>query len=361
MARRTLAARLLRWYDAARRDLPWRRTRDPWAIWVSEVMLQQTRVAAVRGRYEGFLARYPRPADFAAATDDELHRAWQGLGYYRRAHLLRAGARAVVAGHGGRLPRDPSALGALPGVGDYTRGALASIAFGRPEPAVDGNVERVVARLLLLRGDVRKAAARAAIRAAVEGWIDRARPGDFNQALMELGATVCTPAVPRCTACPLAAGCAARRAGVAAELPERAPRRAPTPVLARALVAFAAGGVLAMRVPHGEPNAGQWELPGAGILRPVAAADLARLVRERCGARVRVGPPLVAVRHQITHHRITLVAHAAEVLRRGLLRPQPPDGEAPWTTAARKVFARLPDTATSAGGSSGAPSTARQT
>jgi len=206
------AARLLRWFDAARRDLPWRRTRDPWAIWVSEIMLQQTRVEAVKAPYERFLARFPTPASFAVASDDELLVAWRGLGYYRRARLLRDGARAVVAAHGGAVPADAAALAELPGVGAYTLGAVASIAFGLREVAVDGNVERVVARHRGVRELVDAAPGRRAVRAQAEAWLEAARPGDFNQAMMELGATVCTPTSPRCDACPVAADCASCRA-----------------------------------------------------------------------------------------------------------------------------------------------------
>jgi A/G-specific adenine glycosylase len=152
---KTFARALLRWYDAHRRDLPWRRSSDPWAIWVSEVMLQQTRVEAVRAAFTSFLARYPTPAAFADASDDDLQSAWRGLGYYRRARLLREGARAVCEQHGGSVPGEPQALGELPGVGTYTRGAIASIAFGHRELAVDGNVERVASRQLALRDNVK--------------------------------------------------------------------------------------------------------------------------------------------------------------------------------------------------------------
>ncbi|MGE3173384.1 MAG: A/G-specific adenine glycosylase [Planctomycetota bacterium] len=344
MPRAAFAARLLRWYDAGRRDLPWRRTGDPWAIWVSEVMLQQTRVEAVRDSWERFVARYPTPAAFARIGDDELMNAWRGLGYYRRARLLRDGARVVADRHQDRLPDDPEALGALPGVGAYTRGAIASIAFGRPEPAIDGNVERVVARHRALREPVAGAAVRRAIEATVRGWLDRRRPGDFNQALMELGATVCTPRAPRCAQCPVAADCDGRRQGLQAALPVARPRPAPIDVDARALVVAAGGRVLAFRVPDDEPNRGQWELPGPGILRSVDPADLEAVVAARCGARLAVGAAIATVRHAITRHRITLTAHTAALRgrARGALVPKlPHDPEVPWTTPARKVFARI--------------------
>ncbi len=339
-ARPGFAARLLRWYDAARRDLPWRRTRDPWAIWVSEIMLQQTRVEAVRAPYARFLARYPTPAAFAAAGDDDLLISWRGLGYYRRARLLRDGARAVAERHGGRVPREVDALRALPGVGPYTLGAIASIAFGHAEVAVDGNVERVVARHRGLDAPIGTTAARRRIAAIVRERLDAARPGDFNQALMELGATVCTPTSPRCDACPVAGDCVARATDATDRLPVRPPRRRTQDVTARAILVVRDGRALGHRIPADEPNAGQVELPGPGVLVDTPAEDLARALRARFGAVVEPGAVVATVRHAITHHRITLVAHAAAVRRRGRLDWFDLAGDVPWTTPARKVFAR---------------------
>lgn len=332
------AARLLRWFERARRDLPWRRTRDPWAIWVSEIMLQQTRVEAVKGPYERFLRRFPTPADFAAASDDELLVAWRGLGYYRRARLLREGARTVASAHGGAVPRDPDALAALPGVGAYTFGAVASIAFGLGEPAVDGNVERVVARHRGVRELVDAAPGRRAVRAQAASWLDPARPGDFNQAMMELGATVCTPTSPRCGECPVAADCVALAEGLAAELPRKKPPRAAVDVAARVALVVGPGGALGHRLGDGEPNAGQVELPGPGVLASVDAEGLAEALRERHGARLEIGAVVATVKHAITHHRITLRAHAAALRTRGRLQWFPLADDTPWTTTARKVF-----------------------
>jgi A/G-specific adenine glycosylase len=336
-----VAPRLLAWFQAARRDLPWRRRRDPWAIWVSEVMLQQTRVEAVRLPFERFLLRFPTPAEFAAATDDELLVAWRGLGYYRRARLLRDGARTVVRDHGGIVPPSLEQLARLPGIGDYTGGAVASIAFGVPVAAIDGNVERVVARHRGIRGDVARVPARGEVRRVVGEWLDPRRPGDFNQALMELGALVCTPAAPRCDACPIAADCVARRAGLVDRLPERAPRRTPQRVSARAILVLDRQGVLGYRLGPEEPNAGQIDLPGGGVLASVDPADLAGVIARRFGARVDVGSPVAAVRHAITCHRITLTVHAATVQRRGRLQRFPLTEGTPWTTTARKIFAAV--------------------
>lgn len=344
-AARSFASRLLDWFGTARRDLPWRRTRDPWAIWVSEVMLQQTRVEAVREPFVRFLASYPRPADFAAVDDDELARAWRGLGYYRRARLLRDGARAVRDRHDGEVPSELQQLAALPGVGPYTLGALGSIAFGHAEPAVDGNVERVASRHRGLEAPIGTGPARRTIREVVLGWIDAERAGDFNQALMELGATVCTPTSPKCGACPVAADCVARRDGRTDQLPVRRPRRESVDVTARVVLAVRSRGgrreALGYRVPVDQPNAGQVELPGPGVLVDCDPDDLADALRERFGAQIEPGPEFAFVRHAITHHRITLHAHTATTIRAaGSLAWFDRGDETPWTTPSRKVFGR---------------------
>ena len=326
------------WYDAGHRPLPWRETTDPWAIWVSEVMLQQTRVAAVLDSYGRFLERYPRPRDWAGVGDDELHTAWAGLGYYRRARLLREGARAVVREHGGEVPRDPDALGKLPGIGTYTKGAVGSIAFGHPLPAVDGNVERVLARHRRFEQPIKPAAGQRQLRAWVSAAQPEDRPGPFNQALMELGALVCTPRSPRCGDCPVAGDCLGQDA--VDRLPVLPARRAPVDVTARLVLVPAGGGVLGGPVPKGEPNGGQWEPPGGGLLTDLSEPDdLAGALRARHGAALRIGGELGRFRHGITHHRITVVVHSGEVVRRGQLQVRSPDDpEVPWTTAARKAF-----------------------
>lgn len=301
-------------------------------------MLQQTRVEAVREPYVRFLARFPTPADFAIIDDDELMRAWRGLGYYRRARLLRKGAQAVVADHGGTVPGDPDALGRLPGIGAYTRGAVASIAFGCSEPAIDGNVERVIARHRHIESDVKAAGAQREIRTFVTGEMDPGRAGDFNQALMELGALICKPTSPRCRECPIAADCTALARGSTASLPVRKPRRAAVDVTSGAILVLGRQGALGARVPSDEPNAGQVELPGSGVLIDLDPADLASVLRNRYGATIEVGPGLTSIRHTITHHRITFVAYAGSVADHGRLQWFPLDEATPWTTLSRKVF-----------------------
>jgi A/G-specific adenine glycosylase len=196
---------LLRWYDKHRRDLPWRRTRDPYRIWLSEIMLQQTRVAAVLDHYRTFLDRFPSLDALAAASEDAVLAAWSGLGYYRRARMLHRSAKEVVGKQGGRFPRTAETLQSLPGIGRYTAAAIASIAFEEPVAAVDGNVERVVQRLT--GHDL----ARHQIWHGAQWLLSTSRPGDFNQAMMELGATVCLPGDPKCSVCPVCRCCATAR------------------------------------------------------------------------------------------------------------------------------------------------------
>ena len=201
---RPISQKLLAWYEQHKRQLPWRADRDPYRVWLSEIMLQQTRVAAVLEHYRRFLARFPTIQKLAAAREASVLAAWSGLGYYRRARMLHAAAKYVVKECAGRFPQTSTELRALPGVGRYTAAAIASIAFNEPVAVVDGNVERVVSRV---QG---KRASGEELWAAAESWLDRAHPGDFNQAMMELGATVCLPRLPQCQLCPLANRCATR-------------------------------------------------------------------------------------------------------------------------------------------------------
>ena len=206
---RRVRAALLRWYDANRRDLPWRRTRDPYAIWISEAMLQQTRVETVIPYWERFLARFPDVASLARAELDDIYAVWTGLGYYSRARNLKAAAVSIVADHGGELPNNAEGLRSLAGIGRYTAGAVASIAFDREEPLVDGNVVRVFARLEDIREDSSERAIVERLWSLAAELVRGPRPGDLNQALMELGATICTPKRPHCLACPVRLECRA--------------------------------------------------------------------------------------------------------------------------------------------------------
>jgi A/G-specific adenine glycosylase len=254
---RGLRDSLLRWYRAHRRDLPWRRTDDPYAIWVSEVMLQQTQVASVIPYYERFLERFPDVASLSRASEETVLGLWSGLGYYRRARSLLVGAREVVRRHAGRLPEDPRRLRELPGIGRYTAGAIASIAFQAPEPALDGNVRRVLARLFAVGDD---GAERQLWRLAEE-LVQGPRPGELNQGLMELGALVCTPRDPACHRCPVRRRCRARQRGRQHEFPPVRERAAPSRVDVAVPWIMQAGKLLLERPATGNPLRGMWDLP----------------------------------------------------------------------------------------------------
>lgn len=331
-----LAPSLLAWYDRARRDLPWRTAPDPYRTWLSEVMLQQTRVEVVVGYYARFLARFPTLEALAEAPLDDVLALWSGLGYYRRARMLHAGARAVVAEHGGRLPSTRATLLEVPGIGPYTAGAILSIAYGRPEPLVDGNVERVLTRVMALPGDPRKGPLKAALWALAAASVPADRPGDFNQALMELGATVCTPRAPRCDACPLASCCKARAEGTPSRYPELAPRAKARPVrLAAALVEDSRGRLLLLKRPDdGGLMAGLWELPTVELEPDVPAGPAleAALAGQGLGGTSLHGEPFATVRHSIMDRRITLEGHRGKAPepRRPPRRRAPPAPRHAW-------------------------------
>ncbi len=346
-----LVADLLGWFATARRDLPWRRDRDGYRVWISESMLQQTRVEAAVPYFERFLARFPTVADLAAAPIEAVLATWSGLGYYRRARSLHAAARAVVERHGGVLPSEPEALLALPGIGPYTAGAVASIAFDRPEPLVDGNVARVLSRLFVLdqpsdsarfRAETWRLAGELVRIAAPRG------PGAWNQALMELGAVVCVPRDPRCLACPVKAHCRAFADGRTRELP--VPKRRVPPIDVEVHVALVRDGdrILVAQRPPGGRMEGLWELPaiepsGAGLLHAAEWPGDGALI---------AGDELGSVAHSITCHRIRARIFAARWTETDALQPlrfarAEEMGELGLTGLARKVlrasFARQND------------------
>jgi len=300
-----IAPPLLAWFDRHARELPWRRQPSPYRTLVSEFMLQQTVVATVIPYFEAFLARWPDVAALAAATQDQVLAAWSGLGYYSRARNLHRAATAVVERHGGALPADEAALRELPGVGPYTAAAIASIAFGQRTFALDGNAARVVARLRAVREPIDAPATRVHLRALGDAMVPPRRAGAFTEAVMELGATVCTPRAPACDACPLAAVCQARRLGVTAALPIKSPPRPKQALSAVCARVRRAGRVLLIRRVQGL-LAGTWTLPaieragrgradGAALARAAAAAVV--------GAKASALPAALAgeVRHVFTH------------------------------------------------------------
>lgn len=298
-------SQLLDWYAADHRDLPWRRTHDPYRILVAEYLLQRTRIKTGLPYYERFIARFPTARELAKASLDDVLAAWEGLGFYGRARRLHAAAQVIVDRHAGEVPASFEALAGLPGIGPYTAGAVGSIAFGLSVPAVDGNVTRVLARLFRIHEDVTKRETAMRIRDLAARLVPPDRPGMFNQALMELGATVCTPTAPACPACPLEDLCLARAAGEQDRLPTSKPAgRVPTIRVVFGLVRREDGRVLLVRRPDQGLLAGLWALPGG---EKDAAEDertaLRRLIRSQTGLRVRVFRPLAPVSHMFSHRR----------------------------------------------------------
>ena len=257
-----LPERLLEWYAAGHRDLPWRRDREPYHVWLSEIMLQQTRVEAVKGYYRRFLAELPDIPALAACPPDRLAKLWEGLGYYSRMRNLQKAAQVIVSAHGGVFPREYDAIRALPGVGDYTAGAIASICFGLPEPAVDGNVLRVLSRVTDDAAPVTDAAVKREYAARLREIYPAGRCGDFTQSLMELGATVCGPnSQPQCALCPLASLCLARANGTALLRPVKAPKKEKRTEEKTVFILRCGTRIAVRRRPEQGLLAGLWELP----------------------------------------------------------------------------------------------------
>ena len=256
---------LLTWYQRGNRDLPWRRNKDPYRIWVSEIMLQQTRVDTVIPYFERFMAQFPTVQALAEAPEEEVLKCWEGLGYYSRARNLQAGAKMVMQLYGGIIPDDKEAVAGLKGVGPYTAGAIMSIAFNRPEPAVDGNVMRVLSRFFCLEDDIAKPKTRVSIEKLAGSLIPEGAAGDFNQALMELGALVCTPKSPGCLPCPVMEHCQARLEGRESELPVKTKAKPPRPEYRLAVIVQGSGENVGKVLVRQRPETGllaqMWELP----------------------------------------------------------------------------------------------------
>ena len=313
--RRRFRDALLHWYERHRRDLPWRQTDDPYKIWVSEIMLQQTQVTTAQPYYERFISAYPTVHDLAAAPIDDVLKLWEGLGYYARARNLHRAAQTIVADHGGRLPRSREELLKIPGIGPYTVGAILSIAFGQPEPALDGNVRRVMSRLLLIEEDPRRPAAEREILDQLQQLVSTEVPADFNQALMELGATICVSKSPRCLICPVVEHCEAQAAGRQFDLPVK-PRR-PSRPHHHVAVGFVwhDDRVLISRRPSDGLLGGLWELPGGKQEANESLEDcLRREIAEELGVEVAVDRHLVTVEHGYSHFSVTLHAFACRWL-----------------------------------------------
>ncbi len=296
-------AALLRWYGESARSLPWRAAgTTAWATWVSEVMLQQTRVETVRPYFARFMERFPTPREMAEATEPEVLGHWAGLGYYRRARFLHAGAKAVCERFGGEVPRGAEALRSLPGVGEYTAGAIASIAHGERAPLVDGNVERVLTRLFGIPGDPRSGPVKKRLWALATAFADHPEPGAVNQSLMELGATVCAPTSPRCLTCPVRAWCLAAQEGEPERYPEKAAKKAPREEDWTALVGLHGGRAVLVA-----SAMGRWE----GMLVPwmeEGEVDPAAMAR---GVGARGAQEHGEVLHVLTHARMRVRVFSA--------------------------------------------------
>ena len=326
--RETFAQSLLSWFAKKARDLPWRRSgpggsaRPPYRVWLAEVMLQQTQVDTAVPYYERFLARFPSVKALAGASLEEVLKMWEGLGYYARARNLHAAAQQIATEHGGQLPDTFEGLLELPGVGRYTAGAVASIAFGRDVPAVDGNVLRVLARVFAMREDVTRPRVQRALETLAANLLPPGQAGAFNEALMEVGATVCTPRTPDCECCPLEDLCQARATGEQDALPVKRPRKRTPHYDVAAAITMRDGGAVGpdVRVLVAQRNAddmlgGLWEFPGGKREEGETLPEcLSREMREELGIEIEVSEQLVVVEHAYTHFRITLHAFYCRIL-----------------------------------------------
>ena len=354
MRLRFIVAPLLKWFAENARDLPWRRTRDPYAIWVSEIMLQQTQVKTVIPYWERWMNRLPDVAALANAREDTVIKLWEGLGYYSRVRNMQKAARLIPDEHGGRFPRDLAGVLALPGVGRYTGGAVCSIAFNQPEPIVDGNVIRVLTRVAGIEEPSKAKQVLEQIWAIADDLVKHAvarqqsgqrNASAFNQAMMELGALVCTPRNPRCDVCPLKGRCVARKENKTDRIPALAKRAA---AIKRRFVGFAIlwrGNVFVQRRPSGVVNAGYWEFPNWEV---AADAEPAALAKGNLSLGQAEPAPLCVVNHSITRYRNRLEMFVIRPARKprlakleGELLPLAKLDEIPLTAAHRKVAGRL--------------------
>ena len=303
---RWLRRRLLSWFAVHRRDLPWRRTRDPYAIWISEVMLQQTQVNTVIPYWENFLARFPTLPSLASASLPEVLVAWRGLGYYSRARHLHRAAQLSNAEHDGKLPSTAAALAQLPGFGRYTAGAVASIAFGEVAPVVDGNVARILSRVFCNEGRPGEPKRERALWRRATELVQGAQPGELNQAMMELGATVCRPKQPTCLLCPVRTGCRALKTGRVDVIPPSRRRTPPKSMEVAVALWSRRGRVLLGRRRDRGLFGGLWELPSAELAPGNDSGQVARALSSSLGAPVHLGQVLGTIRRTLTHRKLTM-------------------------------------------------------
>ena len=323
---RNFQTKLLQWYESNQRPLPWRKTRNPYYIWVSEVMLQQTQVNTVVDYYHRFINAFPQIENLAQADSQSVLKLWEGLGYYSRARNLHRAAGIVVTDYGGRIPDDIERLKRLPGIGDYIAAAVLSIAFGKPYAVVDGNVKRVLSRLLLIDAPVNHTSAYKAFKSAAEELLERHRPGSYNQALMEIGALLCAPRQPKCRQCPLRGNCRAFNNAMTDDYPKRLAKR---PVPLRPMVAgvvFKNDRVLITRRQPEGLLGGLWEFPGGEIQTGESApAACRRLMQRTVALDTTSGRYLTRVRHAYTHFKITLDVYCCQWVSGRVRRDGPVD------------------------------------
>jgi A/G-specific adenine glycosylase len=340
LRRRRVARNLIAWFAQNARDLPWRRTRDPYAIWISEIMLQQTQVKTVIPYFERWMRQLPTLASFARARPQKVLKLWEGLGYYSRVRHAHAAAQVIMQRHDGRFPRNFDDIFALPGIGRYTAGAISSIAFNQPAPILDGNVIRVISRIFGVEGNPRDKQTNATLWRLARDLvsIDRARCSDLNQSLMELGALVCTPRQMRCAVCPVRKFCFALREDRVAEFPMRPPRAPATERRFMAFVARKQNRFLVRHRPGGAVNAHLWEFPNVEIALKDRHPAMAAVPFQIAEAR-----PLCRIRHSITRYRILLEAYHAQAGGKtpGAWKTIPQLNRLPFTSAHRKILAVL--------------------
>jgi A/G-specific adenine glycosylase len=308
---------LLDWYDDHKRQMPWRETDDPYAIWVSEIMLQQTRVDTVRAYYRRFLEAFPTVEDLAAADRDEVLKLWEGLGYYSRARYLHEAAAQVVEEHDGQVPETMDAIRDLKGIGPYTAAAVLSIAYQKPHAVLDGNVARLLTRIYAVDDDSTSSTTKRHLRRLANELLNRERPADFNQAMMELGSTVCTPTSPDCDACPVSTVCRAHAEGDEERYPIT-PDAKPVPHydIAVALIFDDDGRLLIQRRPDEGQLAGLWEFPGGKYEEDAddsMEAACRREIREELGVDIDIEEPFYTLKHAYTHFKITLHAFRCRI------------------------------------------------
>ena len=340
---------VLNWYRANRRDLPWRANRDPYRIWVAEIMLQQTRINVVEPYYDRFLKVFPSVGVLAHARPRDVLQLWAGLGYYRRARNLHQAARQIVARHGGVFPRTPEEALALPGIGRYTAAAILSIAYDAPLAALDGNVARVLARLSAIRGDLREPQRWRKLASNAQEVLAAHAPGDWNQALMELGETICTPRIPRCSLCPVSRWCNAHRCGLTGQIPTARRKRDSVKLrIAAAVLHDPRGRTMLVRDPGVHDDvlfSRMWQFPAVEVMHDPAAelrAHLRELLKiETVSLKLE---PLRAASHGVTFRKITLLPYLVRVSRlskisRARIVPLARLGHVAVSSATRKIAA----------------------